>query len=156
MGVVVRQDSFDKLLAQLENIKSEVENAVINVFAEIGEYVVEGIRNGDLSNWNNQTGSLRSSVGFAVCRDGEIVKMSDFRTVLDGKEGSEKGRALCERLASEYASFRFALVIVAGEDYAAYVEAIESKVVLAGGQLYIEGNIERMLTERIAKVFERK
>jgi hypothetical protein len=63
---------------------------------------------------------------------------------------------LCERLASEYASFRFALVIVAGEDYAAYVEAIESKVVLAGGQLYIEGNIERMLTERIAKVFERK
>jgi hypothetical protein len=156
MGMTVRQESVDGLLSFLDKLEVGVGDAIVDVFAEMGEYVVEGIRNGDMSNWNNQTGSLRSSVGFAVCKYGEIVRMSDFKTVLDGSKGSEKGRALCERLASEYANYRYVLVIVAGEDYAAYVEAIESKVVLVGGQLYIEKNIAGMLAERIAQVLGKK
>lgn len=151
----VRQDSFEGLLAGLASVKEEISNAIADVFANVGEYVINGIRSGELSNWNNITGSLRSSIGFAVCRRGSIVRMSDFETILDGGEGSAKGRALCERLASEYAKYQYALFIVAGEDYAAYVEAVESKVVLAGGQLYIEGNIAEMLREAIKDVLSR-
>ena len=155
MGMNVRQDSFEGLLAGLASVKEEISNAIVGVFASIGDYVIKGIRNGELGNWNNQTGSLRSSVGFAVCRNGGIVRMSGFETILDGSEGSAKGRALCERLASEYAKYPYALFVVAGEDYAAYVEAVESKVVLAGGQLYIEGNIAGMLRDAIKDVLSR-
>lgn len=128
-----------------------VRSAIEDVYAEAGIYVVYSIRSGQMSNWDDDTGNLRSSIGWAVCRKGRIVRKSRFGVVLNGSDGAAKGIALIERLASEYAHYDMALFIVAGEEYAVYVEAIDNKVVLAGGQLYIEKNITRRLKERISQ-----
>ena len=90
-----------------------------------------------------------------VCRKGQIIKSSNFGAVLNGAEGSEKGRKLSRRLAAEYARYDFALIILAGEEYAVYVEAVDGRVVLAGGQLYVEKNITRILQDKINEVLKK-
>ena len=133
-------------LARLDNAQEAVENAMTEAFAYAGEYAVAGIRTGNMSQWNDQTGNLRSSVGYSV------VIESGFDTVMRGSDGSEAGKLLCEQLAREYASHPYALIIVAGMDYAVYVEAIENKVVLAGGQLWLEGNIGKILQSKVCDI----
>lgn len=147
--------SIDRVLTLLGKANNDVENAVAEVYAEAGESVVEKIRSGEISNWQDITGNLRSSIGYAVCRKGRIIKTSEFETVLNGADGASKGRELCKTLASRYSSYDFALIIVAGEEYAVYVEAVENRVVLAGGQLLLKQNITGMLQNKIRKVLKK-
>lgn len=149
MGMRMTQASANRVLAKLTKAEKAVDEAVVEAFAEAGTLAVNGIRSGEMSNWQDDTGALRSSIGFVVCHKGRIIKSSGFDTVLNGAEGSEKGRKLCETLAVEYSRYNFVLIVVAGEEYAVYVEAVESRVVLAGGQLFIEKNIIRMLQDKI-------
>ena len=147
--------SISRVLTTIGKADKAVENAIIEAYGETGEYVVNAIRSGEMSNWNNDTGNLRSSVGCVVCRKGRIIRKSGFDTMLNGAEGSQKGIALAEKLAVEYARYDFALLIVAGEEYAVYVEAVENRVVLAGGQLYVEKNIIKRLQEKINQALGR-
>ena len=155
MGMNVTPESLKNVLTLLENVPRDIDKACEDVFAEAGIYVVYGIRSGQMSSWDNQTGNLRSSIGWAVGRKGRVVRKSRFGTVLEGSEGSAKGEALIERLASEYSQYDLALFIVAGEEYAVYVEAINNKVVLAGGYLYLEKNLVRRMQERISTVLRK-
>ena len=151
----MKMQHVDRVLTLLGKANTDIESAVAEVYAEAGDKGVNGIRSGEMSNWNDVSGSLRSSVGYVVCRKGRIVRSSDFDTVLDGAEGSGKGRELSRKLANDYAYYDFALIVVAGEEYAVYVEAVEGRVVLAGGQLYIEKNITRMLQDKINRVLRK-
>ena len=144
----------NELLNKLAGVPNVIWNAIIEVFSEVGEYVVERIRNGEMSDWMNQSGNLRSSIGYVVCRRGNVVIMSDFSIVLDGSEGAKKGRELAERLARENASKDFVLIIVAGEEYAIYVEAIENKVVLSSAYLHIEKQMPRLLRDKIRNALD--
>lgn len=136
-------------LARMSMAQEEIENAMTQAFAYAGEYAVAGIRMGSMSKWNDQTGNLRSSVGYSVVKRGHVVIESEFDTVKRGFDGSETGKRLIEQLAAEYSSYPYVLIIVAGMDYAVYVEAIDNKVVLAGGQLWVESNIAKILQARI-------
>lgn len=151
----MKMQHVDRVLTLLGKANTDIESAVAEVYAEAGDKVVNGIRSGEMSNWNDVSGSLRSSVGYVVCRKGRIVRSSDFDTVLDGAEGSGKGRELSRKLANDYAYYDFALIVVAGEEYAVYVEAIDNKVVLAGGYLYLEKNLVRRMQERISTVLRK-
>lgn len=146
--------SVNQVLTLLGKAKDAVEKAVEKAYADAGEYVVKAIRSGEMSNWDDNTGNLRSSVGFVVCRKGRVIRQSDFGVVLNGAEGSQKGIDLAKKLAAEYAQYDFALIIVAGEEYAVYVEAVNNRVVLAGGQLYIENNIIKRLQEQISRTLK--
>ena len=55
----------------------------------------------------------------------------------------------------EYAVYDYALIIVAGEDYAVYVEAIEGKVVLSSARLRTDRALPRLLKERINQALRR-
>lgn len=148
----MRMQHIDKFVNFTGRANAAVEKAMEDVFAEAGIYAVYGIRSGQMSSWNDDTGNLRSSIGWGVCRKGRIVRKSRFGTVLGGSEGSAKGEELLGKLASEYSQYDLALFIVAGEEYAVYVEAVDNKVVLAGGQLYVEKNVRRRLQERVMSV----
>lgn len=147
--------SVGMVLTLLGKANSDVENAIAEVYAEAGESIVEKVRSGEISNWHDITGNLRSSIGYAVCRKGRIIKISEFEQVLSGADGASKGRELCGTLASMYSNYDFALIIVAGEEYAVYVEAVENRVVLAGGELMLKQNITGMLQNRIRKVLKK-
>ena len=104
------------------------------------------------------TEEVLSEVGadiVGVTRKGVIVKSFGFGTILSGAEGSRKGRELLSRLALEYAVYDYALIIVAGEDYAVYVEAIEGKVVLSSARLRTDRALPRLLKERINQALRR-
>lgn len=154
MGIKVTKSSLERTLARLEEAPNVVYSATVEVFASEGAKVVEQIRNGEMSSWDDQSGSLRSSVGGCVICKGRIVKTFGFDTVLNGAEGARKGKETLARLAVEYARYDVVLIIVAGEEYAVYVEAIDDKVVLSTGLLYLERTLPKLLMERITKALK--
>ncbi|MBR1526830.1 MAG: hypothetical protein IJ640_09270 [Prevotella sp.] len=145
----VTSESLTKTLARFDLTAEIISQTIEDVLAEVGETVVEGIRNGELSSWINQTGNLRSSIGYAVIKRGNVVRTSDFGVILGGAEGASKGRTAITEVASQYAQYDYVLAIVAGEEYSVYVEAIEGKVVLAEGCIHIERNLPKQLKERV-------
>lgn len=98
--------------------------------------------------WYDQTGNLRSSIGYAIYSYGLKQIESSFDAVLGGSEGSQKGRKMVEELASRYSN-TYALVVVAAMEYADYVEAIESKDVLASTEIYAKREVGRYLEKAI-------
>lgn len=98
--------------------------------------------------WYDQTGNLRSSIGYAIYSYGLKQIESSFDSVLGGSEGSQKGRKMVEELASRY-SDTYALVVVAAMEYADFVEAIESKDVLASTEIYAKREVGRYLEKAI-------
>lgn len=72
-------------------------------------------------NYIDWTANLRSSIGYVVVANGQVVGSSPFDTVKDGAEGSSEGKNFANELASKY-SQGYVLLIVAGMRYAAYVK----------------------------------
>lgn len=73
-------------------------------------------------NYIDDTGNLRSSIGYVLIIDGQIVAESSFEAVKNGKQGSDEGKTFAESLVSNYPD-GIALVVVAGMHYAEYVAA---------------------------------
>lgn len=94
--------------------------------------------------WFDQTGNLRSSIGMAVVNRGKIAVESAFKTILKGAKGSEEGRKYVESLAHLFAD-TYSLVVVAGMSYAEYVEAIESKDVLASTEVWASKELNKYI-----------
>lgn len=101
-----------------------------------------------------RSGNLESSVGFALSYNGRVVSMSDFEAVqgedgTPGTEGSEKGKAYARQLVMQYPQ-GYALILVAGMNYASYVQEIYNRDVLVSGRLYAESqlrNIQQIIDE---------
>lgn len=73
-------------------------------------------------NYIDWTANLRSSIGYVVVEDGEVVGAGGFRAENGGEKGAEEGRRFAEDLALQYPS-GYALIIVAGMHYAAAVQS---------------------------------
>ena len=116
MKKITPQEDIDKYL------KSRVEeliNETIYKLSYIGEHVVNTAR---LSGrYKNQTNNLRSSIGYIISIDGEIVKIGGFEVIKDGYDGVKGGEALAQALAKT--SKGITLIVVAGMHYAVYVSA---------------------------------
>ena len=122
----------------------------------VGETVVNEIRTSHISDWNDQTGNLRSSIGYILAVDGQPLNMSGFEKV-DGpdrdkttEDGSESGKSYAQSLCSLYPK-GIALIVVAGMEYAAYVEAMENKVVLAQGEIEARKRVNEMIQKLNSK-----
>lgn len=116
MKQITPQEDIDKYL------KSSVEeliNETIYKLSYIGEHVVNTAR---LSGrYLNQTNNLRSSIGYIISIDGEIIRQGEFNVVKDGYDGAKSGEALAQALAKT--SKGITLIVVAGMHYAVYVSA---------------------------------
>ena len=118
--------------------------AFIGQLNAIGMQTVTKIRTGEVSNWDDHTHNLRSSIGYLVLHDGKIVGSNFALSSGKGAEGLTAGKQYAQELAEQYPS-GYVLIIVAGMNYAAYVEDVESKTVLAGGELYAKKALETIL-----------
>lgn len=98
--------------------------------------------------WIDHTGNLRSSIGFAVYEQGSKYMESAFSQVLRGTDGSAKGKKMINDLAKEYSRV-YALVVVAGMEYAGEVEALESKDVLASTKIWATSIVEQRVKTAI-------
>lgn len=144
------------LYKSFEILKNEITKRLV----KLGEECIAKIRDRSGSeSWYDQTGNLRSSVGYAVYDYGIKQIESAFQIVRNGNEGSSEGKKMISQLGSEYSN-AYALVVVAGMNYASYVEALENKDVLASTELWAKSVVDARLKmakkaaiEKINKLF---
>lgn len=131
-------------------IQAEIERAnmlTIRALSLLGEMcVIEAKDRPQESSWYDQSGNLRSSIGYVIVRDGKIVAYSEFTQVKQGSDGVKEGKELAKELAKKYTS-GYALIVVAGMNYAELVEAMESKNVLASAELFARQEIPKMMAK---------
>lgn len=129
-------------------IKAEaerVEKLTIRAISYLGEQcVIEAKDRPQDASWFDHSGNLRSSIGYVIVANGRIVQYSDFNQVKQGSEGVKEGKELAEELARKYSS-SYALIVVAGMNYAELVEAMDNKVVLASAELFARQEISNMM-----------
>ena len=131
------------------------DKVVIRNLQRLGEEAVIYARNRTgAESWYDQTGNLRSSVGYVIAKDGGIVRRGGFSQILDGTEGPSEGKVFAAEVAKDYPG-KYVLIVVAGMNYASYVEEMENKDVLASSSLFVERELPKMIKridEQIGKI----
>lgn len=128
-----------------------VNEEITNHLAFLGEMCVVRIRNrSGEDSWFDQTGNLRSSIGYAVLNEGRSAIASAFQQVLSGSEGTQKGQNYINELASKYKQ-TYALLVVAGMEYADKVEAMDNKDVLASTELWAKTQLDKYMQHAVEK-----
>ena len=139
--------SYD--LSDVDDFILEIYREVFAFLAQLGQSAYEtAVQEGK---YNNITGNLRSSLGYVISMDGKIVKEGGFKRIDgrgenyekvffttrsqktvqfwakgksgDGSEGSRQGLSYARDLASQHTK-GVTLIVVAGMDYASYVNDI--------------------------------
>ena len=96
--------------------------------------------------FHDQTGNLRSSIGYAVFVDGVAVH-SVYEQTLSGATGVKAGQSLARKVGSETTGV--CLVVTAGMNYAVHVESKGRDVITSSEQL-----AKRELPKMLAKLVE--
>lgn len=96
-----------------------LEQAVIRTLTYCGELCLNVARS--TNSYKDQTGNLRSSIGYVVAVDGRIVNQSAFETVKKGGDGSKQGAAFAKQLVRRFPK-GICLIVVAGMEYAVHVK----------------------------------
>lgn len=129
-----------KLLTNIDKMLSDrldrMIRALINTFIYIGERCVTEAREKTPSegSYQDRTGNLRNSLGYVVLYNG----------IVQGKKNITKlNEKLVEELMMKY-NTGIVLIVVAGMNYAAYVEA-KNYDVLTSAELYAEKLVPEML-----------
>lgn len=102
--------------------------------------------------YTDRTGNLRSSTGFKVFYGGKVVK-EDYKLVLNGQEGLEKGRSLADSIGEQCGDNQIMLVVTAGMEYAVYLESNNHEVLTTTEQ-FAEREWPAM-KQRIDEMFRR-
>ncbi len=143
-------NALDELLNAVPDILA---GEIIRSFSYLGEQCVKRVRDRTgKESWFDQTGNLRSSIGYAVYDHGKTVIESAFSQVKSGAEGSSKGKKTIDELASKYAQ-TYALVVVAGMEYAEIVEAMNNKDVLASTDLWARSKVDEYLKKSVNRAY---
>lgn len=100
-----------------------IDNRALELLSYVGERVLNQARNWQMQAhpFIDDTGNLRSSIGYVIVKDGRIVRSSDFSIVKDGDKGAKDGKQFARSLAQKY-NTGIVLIVVAGMNYASYVK----------------------------------
>lgn len=134
----------------LDIFQERAEEKLLVTLRYAGEHFVKFAR--ESGKYIDHTGNLRSSIGYVIVMNGEIID-SDFQ--VSGKGGTDKhtGKEKGEKLARVIAMIHnegMVLIGVAGMEYAVYVEAMESKDVISGAS----ERTEEILRSSLARAFK--
>lgn len=122
------------------------QQALVYNLCYVGEQVLNAARS--TKSYKDQTGNLRSSLGYVVAIDGQIVQISNFEVVKDGEAGATEGKAYAEQLLQQFPE-GIVLLVVAGRNYASYVSA-KGYDVLDSAELLAEKLVPEMLENLMA------
>lgn len=131
-----------KINAHISRHIEEVSLHVITQLAYIGEECVRIARQG--GTYKDRTGNLRSSIGYVILRDGQPIIRGQERQYKDGTEGAGAAETLLGTLRGEFPK-GIVLIVCAGMKYAAYVEEIHHRDVLASAELTAKSLARQLL-----------
>lgn len=144
--------------------KNKEEVGISKVYYRNGKKYIR--RSGGGTSFTDWTANLRNSIGYVIFKDGKAIVTSypddtKSNTGKSGNEGKKKGIDLAMTVGKEYAPDKgWLLVITAGMEYAAHVEAGASPSrpnkypydVISGGTAYAAQTLETGLKELINKL----
>lgn len=114
----------DVIGAQVRKFQERLEKAALFQLKDLGEELTKYAK--DKHNYTDRTGNLTNSIGYAVVRNGEII---DFGGAIQQGEGADNALKVAMKMAENLTN-SFTLIIVAGMNYAACVEARGYNVIL--------------------------
>lgn len=129
--------------------------AVLIGLEDIGNNCLREMRDPEKRGYKDQTNNLRSSTGFVIVYNGQIVKSSGFAptsstnasgVTTQGDEGTKEGEALAKEVASTEAMEGLALILVAGMNYAVYVERMGLNV-LDSAKLFASAEVKELIND---------
>lgn len=107
-------------------IMAKLDEALKNKLKYLGEKLVKYAK--DNHNYTDQTGNLTNSIGYAVVHNNDIVYSSvDESSGVADNSALQAAKAMAQDI---YGNNCYSLIIVAGMNYAAYVEAKGYNVIL--------------------------
>ena len=130
----------EDITSMIEQRKEMLENEIIDRLQFIGETFVNNARaNGE---YTDRTGNLRSSIGYVILKNGEIIQES-----FEGKtaEGNATGLKVATESSKKFKQ-GIVLIVVAGMDYAGYVES-KSYDVLTASSITAETELKASIQE---------
>jgi len=144
MGLKANFTQGDIRDAMAQKLK-RIEQMILNELQYVGETFVRNAR--ENGSYTDQTGNLRSSIGYIILKDGQDV----FENFEEATQGTDKqaGRARGEKFAKELAAKYpngYALIVVAGMEYAAAVES-KGRDVLTASSFQAEDDLRKALQE---------
>lgn len=120
MDLKVKMTTPKKVIrAQIADAVGKYRHLLIRQLFVVGEKCVNDARL--LGSYTDRTGNLRSSIGYGVIDNGNIVTVAGFNQVKDAKDGPKKGREYLDALLKENKVNGPTLIVVAGMNYAKYV-----------------------------------
>lgn len=126
-----------KSVPNIEEMIDTRKKVLIDTFCYVGERCIIEAREG--GNYLDQTGNLRSSIGYAVILNGKIIQMG----ISD--KGNSKGEEFLTERIKKAQKRGIQLIVTAGMNYAEYVEA-KGYNVLTSAELKAEPMIHSLLT----------
>lgn len=133
--MAIKRITIDAEITQyLEKRIGELRWKIIEAFKYVGEMAINEARNNH--RYANQSGNLQSSIGYCVLNKGDVIfgGRDSFKVEKNGQEGAKGGWEFLQRLISEHPT-GIVLIVVAGMEYAAYVEAKNLNVLDSAEQL---------------------
>ena len=130
------------------------EERIYKLLQRAGEEFVKIARK--KGNYQDHTGNLRSSIGYAIINDGNILNENYEQSTegTDKQTGMREAKRLISELASVY-SDGWVLVGVAAMPYAVYVEAIENLDVISVATEHAEDWIKKQSRTLFDKLAEK-
>lgn len=126
---------------QIDTYLTRQEALLIRYYGYVGEKCLTEMR--EHGSYKDQTGNLRSSTGYVIVRNGQIVQSSGFAQIRDGSQGMNSGYSFAQKIAMKYRT-GIALILVAGMKYAASVEA-KGYNVISSAKLHAEKEISILM-----------
>lgn len=125
-----------------------------SLFQRAGEEFVKVARK--KGNYKDHTGNLRSSIGYAIIKDGNILNENYEQSAfgIDKQTGMREAKRLISELASVY-SDGWVLVGVAAMPYAVYVEGIANLDVITSATEATEDWIKKQSKVLFDKLTEK-
>lgn len=136
--------SIEDIRAKANRFLAAVDAETIRALQYFGEECVEHAKKIPLSSgYEDQSGCLRSSTGYAIFRNG-VLLFDAYELVKKGEDGVKAGKELANRIGKKTRGL--ALVVTAGMDYSTYLEA-RGQDVLASTENLAKQEMPRMIKE---------
>jgi len=148
----------EKVIKKIEKMAVKMDIDIIKVFFYVGEKMTEIARSLPAGqSYEDQTSNLRSSIGYIVTRNSEIVQASSFQAIASsttqevGAEGAQIGKEYIESLIGKN---DYELIQAAGMEYAKFVQAMPGRDVIMGVELQGEAQLKKLLGRLNKKTYK--
>ena len=133
----------------IEHFQRKAEDKMLVFLQAGGEKFIKVARRS--GSYKDQTGNLRSSIGYVIAKDGEVLteNFTESDKGTDKTTGKYKGRRLAEEVSLSHTG-GYVLVGVAGMEYAAAVEAKGYEVVSGANT-----QCEKYLRDTLKSIFSK-